>query len=161
MALFIFILKNYDEAVFAFEKMIALNDTDYINWGNLADAYRFANNEKYIDSFNKAIFLAEQALELNSKDKYAVASIAYYYANVSNIEKTHYYAKKITEKDLGDNQFFIAAAYARLKMNKAAIKYLEYAIYNKYSLSEVSNSPLLDNIRNDPHYQKLITNSQK
>jgi serine/threonine-protein kinase len=156
-----FILKNYDEAVFAFEKMIALNDTDYINWGNLADAYRFANNEKYIDSFNKAIFLAEQALELNSKDKYAVASIAYYYANVNNIEKTHYYAKKITEKDLGDNQFFIAAAYARLKMNKAAIKYLEYAIYNKYSLSEVSNSPLLDNIRNDPHYQKLITNSQK
>jgi len=156
-----FILKNYGKAVQAFENMIALNDSDYINWGNLADAYLFANNDKYITSFNMAIMLAEQALELNPNDKYAIALLSYYYANVDNIEKTRYYAKQISEKDLGENQYFVAAAYARLQMNQVAINYLEYAINNNYSIVEVINSPLFENLKNEPEYLQLITSGSK
>jgi eukaryotic-like serine/threonine-protein kinase len=152
-----FILEDYDKAIVAFENMIALNSTDYINWGNLADAYRFANNDKYLMSFKQAILLAEKALTLNSNNQYAKALLAYYYANLNDIEKTHHYAKKINEKDLGENHFFIAAAYARLQMRKVALESLELAIVNNYSIAEIATSPLFDNLRNDSQFQKLIS----
>tara|TARA_B110000211_G_scaffold234978_1_gene307983 strand:+ start:5735 stop:8578 length:2844 start_codon:yes stop_codon:yes gene_type:complete len=151
-----FILKDFNQAVVAFENMIALNDSDYINWGNLADAYRFANNPKYIDAFRQAIMIAEQTLSFNAHDKTTIASLAYYYANVSNIEKTKFYADQIMEQDTGENIFLVAAAYTRLNNNNEAMKYLEFAINNNYSLAEINTSPLLDNLRSDLQFQRFV-----
>jgi len=150
-----FILRDFDKAVEAYERMITLNNSDYINWGNLADAYRFANNPQYIDTFQQAIVLAEQAIELNSNNKNAIASLAYYYANLDNVENTHYYAEKISKKDAGADSVLIAAAYVRLGMNKAALKYLKLATSNNYSLAEIVNSPLLDNLKDNAEFQQL------
>ena len=68
---------------------------------------------------------------------------------------------KINEKDLGENQFFIAAAFARLNMYKAALRYVEFAINNSYSIAEITSSPLLDNLNNEPKYLRLISNDEK
>lgn len=149
-------LKDYEQSVIAFESMLALNDSDYLNWGNLADAYRFAESDKYIKTFEKAILLAEQALQLNPNNKTVIASLAYFYANLSNVEKTIHYANKVTKEDVGEDSFFIAAAYARLNMEEAAIKYVEFAINNNYSIAEISSSPLLSNLKNNLSYQELI-----
>ena len=152
-----FILNDFNKAVVAFEKVITLNKSNHVNWGNLADAYRYADNDKYQVTFNQAILLAKQAIELNPNNKYAIALLSYYYANLGDIKKTNYYANLITNKDLGENTFFIAAAYARLQMNDIALKYLEFTINNNYSISEISNSPLFDNLRGDHKYRKLIS----
>ena len=151
-----FILRDFNKAVVAFENMIALNDSDYVNWGNLADAYRFANNPKYLDAFRQAIMIAEQTLSFNAHDKTTIASLAYYYANVSNIEKTKFYADQIMEQDTGENIFLVAAAYTRLNNNNEAVKYLEFAINNNYSLAEINTSPLLDNLRSDLQFQQFV-----
>jgi serine/threonine-protein kinase len=156
-----FILKNYDKAVSAYEKMIDLNANYFVYWGNLADAYRFANNEKYLAAFKKAIFLSEQALQVTPYDKEAISSLAYYYANLNNVEKTMFYANQITTKDTGEDQFFVATAFARLSMNKAAIKYLKYAIVNNYSIAEIANSPLFESLKSEPEYIQLITTDSK
>jgi serine/threonine-protein kinase len=152
-----FILNYYDKAVEAYEQMIALNSLDYIKWGNLADAYRFAESEKYLGAFNQAITLAEKAIGLNPNNKEAIALLAYYNANVENVDNALLYAKKINKSDLGENQYFIAAAYTRLGMNATAIKYLEYAINNSYSIAEITNSPLFDNLKKEPEYLQLLT----
>jgi serine/threonine-protein kinase len=151
-----FILKNYDKAVESYEQMIILNDSDYINWGNLADSYRFTNDDKYKEAFQRAIKLAEQAIELNPNDKYTIASLAYYHANLGDIEKTHFYAVQITAKDTGEDLFFIAAAYARLHMNSTALNYLEFALNNNYSIAEISTSPLLEGLKNESRFQQII-----
>jgi len=151
-----FILKNYEQAVEAFEQMISLNDSDYINWGNLADAYRFANNYKYLKAFNEAIPLAEEALLLNPNNKNAIASLGYYYANLENVEKAIFYAKQISKKDTGSDIFLIAAAYARLNIKPAAINYLSLAINNNYSTAEIANSPLFESLKSEPEYLKLM-----
>lgn len=155
---FYFMLRDYDKAVDAYEKMIALNDSDYINWGNLADAYRFANNEKYKVALQKAIILAEQAIKLNPNNKYAIALLSYYYANLNDIDKTNYYAKQISQSDAGVDNFFIAAAYARLSMKAAAMKHLSFAINNNYSLAEIVNSPLFDSLKNEATFRQLTLN---
>lgn len=151
-----FILRDYDKAVESFEEMITLHDTDYVNWGNLADAYRFSNNKKYIESFKQAISLAEQVIDVNQNNKTAIASLAYYYANIGNVEKTLFYAKKVSENDLGEDQFIIAAAYVRIQMNQLALEYLAFAMNNNYSLAEITSSPLLDGLKNAPKYLELI-----
>ena len=156
-----FNLDNYDKAVGAFEQMIGLNDTDYINWGNLADAYRFSNNDKYSESFKQAIMLAKQAIELNPNDKYSIASLAYYYANIKDTEKALYYAKQVTANDSGENQFFIAAAYTRLHMNAEAIEYLKYAINNNYSITDISSSPLFYGLTSEQEFRQLIARTSK
>ena len=151
-----FILKSYDKAVEAFENMIALNDSDYINWGNLADAYRYANDNKYLGAFEQAIILAEQVIELNPKNKYTVALLAYYHANLNNRAKTLYYAEQINEQDAGVELFFIAAAYVRLDMKKPALKFLKFAIKNNYSIAEITNSPLFNSLKSEEEYQQLM-----
>ena len=151
-----FMLKDFNKAVEAYEQMIALNDSDYINWGNLADAYRFANNSKYIGAFRQAIILSEQAVVLNPNNKNAIASSAYYYANLDNVDKTQFYAKEIDKKDTGADNFLIAAAYVRLNMKKAAIKHIKSAMNKNYSLAEVANSPLFDDLKEDPEYLKML-----
>lgn len=152
-----FILKDYDKAVFAYEKMIALNDSNFLNWGDLADAYRFTYNKKQIKAYTKAISLAEQAIELNPNNKEAIASLAYYYANIDDLEKTNFYAKQISDKDSGVDSFFIAAAYTRLNMKAKALHYLKLAIANNYSIAEISDSPLLYGLRSEPEFIQLIT----
>ncbi|MGB2741911.1 MAG: protein kinase [Cognaticolwellia sp.] len=151
-----FTLKDYAQAVSSFENMIALNSSDYINWGNLADAYRFADNPKYVESFQQAVTLAEHALNVNPNNKTAIASLAYYNANLGYIEKTNFYAKQITEQDIGEELFFVATAYARLKLNAMAIKYLALAINNNYSTEDIKASPLFDGIKSDSRYLALF-----
>ena len=156
-----FILRDYIKAVAAYEKMINLNKNNYVFWGNLADAYRFSDNKKYKQAFQQAIVLVEQALQLNPNNKYAVASLVYYHANLGNVEQAHFYAKKIHEKNAGTEHFLIAAAYTRLNMNATAIKHLTYAINNNYSIAEITQSPLFDHLKNEEKYQRLISNSLK
>ena len=151
-----FILKDYHNAVLAYEKMITINDSDYVKWGNLADAYRFANNTKFTHTFEQAIKLAELSLKLNPNDKNAMASLAYYYANLHHKEKSKFYAQKIKQEDKGSTQFLVAAAYARLNLSAQAVHYLNFAINNQYSISEISNSPLFDNLKDEPSFQQLL-----
>jgi len=155
-----FILRKYNRSVEAFENAIALNNSHYANWGNLADAYHFSNNLNYLTSFKQAIVLAEKSVQLNPHNKKAISSLAYYYANLGNLDKVNFHAKQINKKDSGDNQFFIAAAYARLHMNAAALKYLKLAIINNYSIAEIKASPLLDNLKNDINYKQLLVKSE-
>lgn len=156
-----FILNDFNKAVEAYEKMIALSDSDYVKWGNLADAYRFANHEKYRKAFMQAIVLAEEVVRLNPNNKTAIASLAYYYANIGNSKKTHYFAKKIIRNDAGIEQFFIAAAYTRLKLNQAALTYLEFAINSNYSMAEITTSPMLEGLRTEDKYLQLISKIKK
>jgi len=102
-----FILNDYNNAVRAYEQMITLNASDYINWGNLADAYYFANNPQYVVAFQQAIALAEKAFSLNPHNKEAISLLAYYYANVDNSEQTNLYAQKITKLDAGEHLFLL------------------------------------------------------
>jgi len=147
-----FLLKKYDLSVLAYEKMITLNDTDYINWGNLADAYRFSNNPKYLVAFKRAIVLGMEAIEVNPKNKNAIASLAYYYSNLENVNKSIYYANQIVSTDSGTESFLIAAAYTRLNLKKSAFKYLQFAINSNYSVAEIKISPLLEQLKNDPRF---------
>uniref|UniRef100_UPI002624B190 tetratricopeptide repeat protein n=1 Tax=uncultured Paraglaciecola sp. TaxID=1765024 RepID=UPI002624B190 len=78
-----FYQSDFHKSVETFEKMISLNDTDFINWGNLADAYQYSNNEKSLEAYMQAAELATQSLLVNPKDTMAIAAKSYYLANLN------------------------------------------------------------------------------
>lgn len=146
---------NYEQAVNMYEKMIELSSKDYINWGNLGDAYLYAKNNKSRMAYQKAIELAHQAIELNPNDAFAISHVAYYLANLNKRDNAMKYAQQISHKDTGQENFLTAAAYALLNETDLAFEHINYAMAKNYSLEEIKNSPLLDNIKKDKRFDKL------
>lgn len=146
---------QYHKAVRAYEKMIALNSTDYINWGNLADAYHYSNSDKKIMAYQRATELAQQALDLNSRDTMAIAHNAYYLANLNDRKNSMYYAQQIGEQQTGIENFVAATAYSLLSEIDLSFKHINYAIVKNYPLEEIQQSPLLDNIKKDKRFLLL------
>jgi len=154
---FYFIQRRYAESVAAYEKMIELNDKDYINWGNLADAYRFLGDSRHQKAYKKAIELSERDLRINPNNLSPVPSLAYYWSNLGNKIKALSYAKKIIKESTGRDHFIVATAYTRLGMKKEAIEHLKNALNNNYSKSEIQNSQLLSDLKREPEFQSLVS----
>ena len=81
-----FYKKDYDNAVKSYEKIIELKSKKYTHWGNLADGYRFSGRGNSAMAFETAAELAREAVELNSKNYRAIAKLAYFEANLGNVE---------------------------------------------------------------------------
>ena len=158
LATMYFYNKNYKNATVAYEKAIALSDSDYVVWGNLADAYRFSQNAKSRSAYNQAVKLALKALELNPKDTTVVADLAYYFANLGQREQTLEYAKRIDSNNTGTDNFMVATAYDLLGESELTLIHITNAIDKNYSLDEIRSSPLLEKVRKDERFKHLINN---
>ncbi|MBL4773514.1 MAG: tetratricopeptide repeat protein [Alcanivoracaceae bacterium] len=144
---------DYIGAVNAYEKMIELNATDYINWGNLADAYKLTNNSKSKYCYQKAVELA--LLTLNPNDSAVIADLAYYYANIGETENALKSARQIGKNNAGNENFIVATAYSTLYEKDLAFTHLNYAIDKNYSIEEILQTPLLENIKPDRRFLQL------
>jgi serine/threonine-protein kinase len=156
----LFYEKKYTESVIAYEKALDLNKSNYLYWGNLADAYKIVGDSKsemfYLSAANKA----KATLNTNPNDTSVIADFAYYLANLNRKKEALNYIEKIGVSNVGSDNFIIATAYDRLNMTKHAIKHLKVALNKNYSLDEIINTPLLENSRKDKDFIKLISNSK-
>ncbi|MGA7044712.1 MAG: protein kinase, partial [Candidatus Sulfotelmatobacter sp.] len=59
-------LRKFDQAARNTQEALKLDDSDYQTWGNLGDAYYYGGNKSSgMDSYKKAISMAEQRLKVN------------------------------------------------------------------------------------------------
>ena len=77
-----FYLRRYPEAIVAYDKARALDDQDYLNWGNLGDALYWSSNRRpeSAAAYKRAIALGQSRLQVNPKDATVLAFVADYYA---------------------------------------------------------------------------------
>lgn len=155
LATMYFYKNEYEKAVNAYEKAIELNTSDYVVWGNLADAYRFANNNKNNTAYERAMKLALSALELNPEDKTVMADLAYYFANLGQREQALKYARTIDNRNNGVDNFMVATAYELLGEKEKVLTHLAYAIEKNYPLEEIRNSPLLGRVKRDERFLQM------
>ncbi len=73
---------NYSESVNGFQKAVELDPNNYLYWGNLGDAYRWAPGQraKANASYNQAITLARDLLNRNPQDTRVRSNLALYLA---------------------------------------------------------------------------------
>jgi tetratricopeptide (TPR) repeat protein len=152
--------RRYEDAVKNNEKAVELNKNNESAWGNLADAYRFAqrNSQMVASAYERAIKLARDKLELNAKDADALSILA---VNYAKMEKFEIAVKEITRaRNLAPNDFAVLRrCIIVLELSNQRDKALEVLReYKKLdgSLYEINENPFLTNLRLDKNYQKLI-----
>ncbi len=84
-----FLLKDFERAAAMYTRAVELTPDDPEIWGALGDAYRFipGKEDQSASSFNRAIELAEDQLELNPTDGYSLAMMAHWHASTDRLDE--------------------------------------------------------------------------
>ncbi len=153
-----FFLKQYPNAVQAFEKAIELNPNDTLTMVNLADGYRATGQlDKASATYQQAISVGFKELETNPQNADVLDAIALSYAKLGKAKEADSFmtrARGIDKKNVG----FIydqARMNAQLGRSKEALKSLREAIENNYSCQYVAGDPDLESIRSTDEFKAL------
>ena len=159
-----FFLKQYDESIHMFEKAVELSPKDEQLMGNLADAYRARGlHEQANASYEKAIHLAFQQLEVNPKLASVTADLGLYYAKKGDATHALEYTKQARRLNPEDLQllYYQAEVYSLAKRPKEALETLRQALKRGYSVEEARNDPELESLNTLPEFAKLLAEFKK
>jgi serine/threonine-protein kinase len=155
-----FFLGKYSEAVPVMEHLVQQGTKDYMVWGNLGDAYRWAPGmrAKSLPAYRKAMEYANQALAVNHSDPGALSSLSLYQAKSGDLHAAITDSTRSLEAaPEASNILFNAAVVQELAGNRdSALKYLAMAAKQGYSRNEIQAEPELSKLRDDKRYASLI-----
>ncbi|MGE5798024.1 MAG: tetratricopeptide repeat protein, partial [Ignavibacteria bacterium] len=153
---------KFEDAAESYEQALKLNDKDYLTWGNLAAAYFWIPKKlkESLSAYKKAIDLAEDKLIINPHDPEVTSNLASYYADIGDTSKAMNLLKT-SIKIAPDNvmvMYRAAAVYENLGDRDKAISWINKALQNGYSRSEIEHQPEFKNLIADQKYKQLINN---
>jgi tetratricopeptide (TPR) repeat protein len=155
-----FYLKQYGNAAAAYAEAVKLNDKDYVVWWNLGDATYWApgRRQEAPAAYRQAIALAQQALEVNARDAYALSAVAICEAMLG--EKTHALAalNRALAQTAADPElrFRAAIVYCQLGNRSLALASLEKAVGAGYERRVIRDSPNFSSLQTDPRFIRLL-----
>ncbi len=157
-----FIEGNYSEASKMYETALELNKNDYSVWGNLATSYYWTTGKRdqAKPTYEKAIQYAEDYLKVNPKDSEAISSLAGYYADIGQKDKSLSLIDKSLKQGSDDPEimFRTGTTYEKLGYRDKALFWIGKALDNGYSKSEVINQPELKDLIADQRFKTILAN---
>ena len=154
-----FHLHRFPESVHSYQEALKLDASDYQTWGNLGDSqYYGGDTAAAIDSYRKAIALAEQQLKVNPRDPGVLGDLASYHSMLGEREKALTFLDRSLELGHGDKELLLNAAvvYNQLHETGSALEWLGKALAAGYSRSVVATGAPFDNLHDNPRYQALM-----
>ncbi len=152
---------RFSDAVPPLEKAVQMAATNYVNWGNLGDAYRWAPGmqAKASAAYSRGIELLRAKLSTASEDSELRANLAGYLAKSG---QTAAAARELATFEALPNKtgkawFKAAIAYEVSGQRESALRSLTSAIRAKYSLEEIKTEQELAALRTDVRYQELLS----
>jgi tetratricopeptide (TPR) repeat protein len=151
---------RYADSVPAFEKAVNLMATNYVYWGNLGDAYRWAPGQtgKAGPAYQNAIRLVREEIAVSPQDLEVQSNLALYLAKsgdkqgalgqIAQIDR----APKKTASVLLDS----AVVHELCGERDIAFSTLSAALKAGSTLKEIKNEPELIALRTDARYQFLL-----
>ncbi len=153
-------LRQFDEAAKNYSEATKLNDQNYVIWGNLADCYYYSGKHEYAAQFyQKATLLAEQRLEVNPQDASTLSDLSGYYAMLGLRQKAFTALDKslrLSNQKDPDILFEAAMVYNQLGEHARAFQWITKALEAGFSPTTIREAPALDNLHDDPRFQKLL-----
>lgn len=156
-----FFERRYADAVPIMEKVVADGNRNYLQWGNLGDAYRWtagkAQNARR--AYERAIALAQNSIRVNPRDAVAFSSMALYHAKLGQTPVALQDIEKALAESPGDKSILFNAAivYELAGQRPQALRFIRRAVIGGYSLDEIATEPELDKLRQDPEYKVSVT----
>jgi tetratricopeptide (TPR) repeat protein/TolB-like protein len=154
-----FHLHRFKNSVLNFKEALKLDDSDYQTWGNMGDAcYYGGDTPAAMESYRKAIPLAEQRLKVNPRDAGVLGDLASYYSMLGDRKQALSYLDRSLQLGPGDKDLLLNAAvvYNQLRETGTALEWLSKALAAGYSRSVVATGAPFDNLHENPRYQALM-----
>jgi serine/threonine protein kinase/tetratricopeptide (TPR) repeat protein/TolB-like protein len=154
-----FYLQRYAESVAMFEKAVALNANDEMLLGNLADGYRWnGQKEKSLSTYDKAIALGYQELQVNPRNAGVMGDLAGYYAKKGDVAQATEWMSRARSIDPNNVQLVSQAAIVHTIANRPdeALKDLREAFQKGYSTEEARREPEFRSLQSRPEFTSLL-----
>jgi len=158
-----FYLGQFDAAAERFARAVELTPMDHRLWGNLADAYYYADLKPAAEvAYHKAIEVGEERLKVNSSDADAVSDVAYFYSRLDQEQR----ARKMNASALAaapDNMYVnynSALLHAHFGDVDEALIALERAIELDYQVALLQIDPGLKSLWQDERFKRLVAESE-
>lgn len=152
---------RFRDAVPLFEKAVELSATNYVNWGNLGDAYRWAPGEqaKAPPAYERAVTLVREKLAVTPNDSELHANLAGYLAKSGQAPAalTELGTFERLPNKTAKAWFKAAIAAEAAGRRDDALRFLESAIGANYSLDEIRTEQELVRLRTDVRYHQLLS----
>jgi tetratricopeptide (TPR) repeat protein len=154
-----FYLKRYAEAVKMFEKAVEMSPNQEVTMGNLADSYRWSGDrEKANATYDKAIALAFQELQVNPRDINALQDLALYYAKKGDPGQAIKFIRSARAIN-GEDVYGIyteGVVQAIAGHHQEALACLHEAFKKGLPPSDAENNPELKDLQGQPEFQRLV-----
>jgi len=150
---------HFRDAVKAMERATELEPNNYLYWGNLGDAYRWAPGEqdKSHPAYARAIQLARAGLNIKLEDATLRSRLAVYSAKNGDIPGA---LDDLSRLDLSSTKdpgvlFRAAIVFELANRRDRALSTLKRSISVGYSMHEIENEPEFATLRSDDRYRKM------
>ena len=154
-----FRLHRFKNSVVNFKEALKFDDHNYQTWGNLGDASYYGGDiASAKESYQKAIALAENQLNVNPRDAGVLGDLASYYSMLGDRKQALSYLDRSLQLGKGDKDLLLNAAvvYNQLRETGVALEWLSKALAAGYSRSVIATGAPFDNLHDNPRYQALM-----
>jgi serine/threonine-protein kinase len=159
-----YIAGRYQAAAEMYEKALELNDTSYLTWANLANAYYWipGKREDAIDTYRRAAEMAEELRTVNPRNANLLASMAGYYAMIDEGDRAVELINQALElkPDNSTILYFAGFTYEQLGEREKAVEHINRAIGLGYQVAEIEADPWLVDLRNDPRVRDSLAQAK-
>jgi len=152
-------LRRFPDAIGAYQEAVKLNESQYVVWGSLADAYHYSGNQAAAKAaYEKAVGLANQQLEVNPKDAEVNGDVADFYAMLGDRKHALAFLDQSLRWGQGDKDLLFNAAtvYQDLGESDMALEWLKKSLDAGVSVATVLETPLFDSLKDDPRFLALV-----
>jgi len=155
---------KFTESVEMSKKALDLDPTNYSAWGNLASGYLWSpgGHDKAIETYRKAIELAEGSRRETPNDPLLLASLGGYYAVTGQSDRSLPLLRQavaLAPKN-PDVLFRAGDDYEILKHRREAISLIAKSLTLGYHANLLQRSPELASLRADPAFQQALQSEQ-
>jgi serine/threonine-protein kinase len=164
LATIYFMEGRYSDAARMYEVALALDDSDYQLWGNLASSYLWipGQNENALNAYREALRRGEELRKIQPNDWMLLCLLGGYYAELDERKK----ALELTEQALElapevvDVMFQAAHNYEVLGERDLALEWLGNALEHGYSHEQIESTPALHELCKDERYRLMVERLQ-
>jgi TolB-like protein/tetratricopeptide (TPR) repeat protein/DNA-binding winged helix-turn-helix (wHTH) protein len=160
-----YFLGRYADAARMFTRATEITGQDHRVWGNLADAlWQIEGRRAEAQSaYRRAIGLAHQSLEVNTRDAISWSQLAYYSSRARDNSDVREYTSRALQLNPDDPnvRYYMALTALELGDPAAALESLSRAVQLGYPPPLVRAAPDFANLRSDARFRQLLAQADK